>query len=392
MLESFGCSPEAVESGDQAIQALKRAARKERLFDLVFLDMQMPVMDGVETLKAIKADPETKDVATIVLTSIGVRGDVARLEALGCAGYLLKPVKQSQLFDTIITVLARQDAGAACRPMGIVTRHTVADEKRRRTCILLAEDNPLNQKLAVALLKKAGYTIDAVENGKQAVESLSRKSYDLILMDVQMPEMDGFEATRTIRERKDERRNTPIVAMTAHAMKGDRERCLAGGMDDYVSKPIEPQELLDAIKKWVASADESQERTVGVRVNDHPQAPGPVVDFEAVLNDRFEGDRGFLSEMLREFLDYAPGQLERLNRAVEKADAKTVETEAHSLKGAAGNLGAGRVAELSLDLELAGRTGKLRGASALVEGLQVELKRMKECVDNWLREHVGVKS
>jgi two-component system sensor histidine kinase/response regulator len=331
-------------------------------------------------------------VVVIVLTSIGVRGDVARLEALGCAGYLLKPVKQSQLFDTIITVLARQDAGAAYRSMGIVTRHTVADEKRRRTRILLAEDNPLNQKLAVALLKKAGFTIDAVENGKQAVESLSRKSYDLILMDVQMPEMDGFEATRIIRERKDERRNTPIVAMTAHAMKGDRERCLAGGMDDYVSKPIEPQELLDAIRKWVGQADESQERTVGVKPNDDTRESGPAVDFEAVLNDRFEGNRGFLSQMLREFLDYAPGQLERMNRAVEKADAKTVETEAHSLKGAAGNLGAGRIAELSLDLELAGRTCRLHGASALIEGLKVELKRMKECVDNWLGEGVGAKS
>jgi two-component system sensor histidine kinase/response regulator len=392
MLESFGCSPEAVEGGTEAIQTLKRAVHQEKLFDLVLLDMQMPKMDGVETLKAIKADPEIKDVAIIMLTSIGVRGDVARLEAAGCAGYLLKPVKQSQLFDTIITVLTRKVATNSHKPARIVTRHTVAEQRRRRTHILLAEDNPMNQKLAVALLKKAGYSVEAVCNGKLAVEALKRKSYDLILMDVQMPEMDGFEATRCIREMKDQRRNTPVVAMTAHAMKGDRERCLGAGMDDYISKPVEPKEMLEVIRKWTALADRDEAGSELVGHAERPCASVPIVEMETVLKDRFDGDTDFFAEMLREFLEYAPGQLENLDQAVIKTDSKTVEREAHSLKGAAANLGAKPIAELSLDLELAGRTGKLSGASAIVESLKVELKRMQEFVDKWLRERVALKS
>ena len=390
ILESFGCSPEAVEGGKEALQTLKKAAHGEKLFDLVFLDMLMPGMDGEETLKAIKADPDIRDLVVIMLTSMGVRGDAASLQALGCAGYLLKPVKQSQLFDTIITVLSRQGAKAENQPVKIVTRHTVADKRRRRTHILLAEDNPMNQKLAVALLKKAGYSIEAVENGKLAVEAVNRKPYDLILMDVQMPEMDGFEATKVIRQRKDERRNTPIVAMTAHAMKGDRERCLGAGMDDYVSKPIEPQELLDAIKKWVTSEADDQEGTEAVRGHENLRSADPIVNIEAVLQNRFDGDAGFFAEMLREFLGYASKELENLERSLGTNDCKTVETEAHGLKGAAGNLGARRIAELSLDLELAGRTGELSGASATLENLRAELKRMREYVDKWLGERTAL--
>jgi two-component system sensor histidine kinase/response regulator len=385
MLESFGCSPEVVESGRQALETLKRAVHGEKLFDLVLLDMQMPEMDGVETLKAIKADPDIRDMVVIMLTSMGVRGDAARLEAMGCAGYLLKPVKQSQLFDTIITVLSRRESKLQDTPFKIVTRHTVADVKRRRTRILLAEDNPMNQKLAVALLKKAGYTVDAVENGKLAVEALNRKYYDLVLMDVQMPEMDGFEATKAIREKKDERRNIPILAMTAHAMKGDRERCLGAGMDDYVSKPIEPQELLDAIKKWVrADADEQEGTEAGVR--QQSRVCDPIVNIEAVLQNRFDGDIDFFAEMLREFLAYAPKQLENLERSLDASDGRVVESEAHSLKGAAGNLGARRIAELALEMELAGRTGELSTAPVALENLRSELKRVQEYVDKWLGE------
>jgi two-component system sensor histidine kinase/response regulator len=159
MLESFGCCGEAAESGTKVLQVLKRAAHKEKLFDLVLLDMHMPGMDGEQTLRAIKDDPEIKDVVVIVLTSVGTRGDAARLEDLGCAGYLMKPLKQSQLFDTIITVLSRQKSRVKEKAIPIVTRHTIAEQKRRAVRILLAEDNPMNQKFAITLLKKAGYLV-----------------------------------------------------------------------------------------------------------------------------------------------------------------------------------------------------------------------------------------
>ncbi len=391
MLESFECSAESAEGGAEALQILKRATHKEKLFDLVLLDMQMPEMNGEETLRAIKDDPEIRDVVVVMLTSVGVRGDASRLEALGCAGYLMKPVKQSQLFDTIITVLSRQKAGAKEKPVPIVTRHTIAEQKRRKVRILVAEDNPMNRKLAVTLVKKAGYQVDAVENGRKAIEALNRTSYDFILMDVQMPEMDGFEATKAIRQMEGDRKHTPIVAMTAHAMKGDRERCLKAGMDDYVSKPIEPQELFDAIEKWSKST-EPQKAIIGQNNSEKDDLlKDTPIDLEAVLS-RFNGDKEFFVEILHEFLDSAPKQLETLDEAVKKGNAKLVEKEAHSLKGAAGNLSAKRIAHLALKLELLGRTGDLVDAKETILNLRNEFKHLKKYIKKSLLQEVALKS
>jgi two-component system sensor histidine kinase/response regulator len=248
----------------------------------------------------------------------------------------------------------------------------------------------MNQKLVVTLLKKAGFTIEAVENGKLAMEALNRKPYDLILMDVQMPEMDGFEATKAIRERKDDRRNTPIVAMTAHAMKGDRERCLAAGMDDYVSKPIEPQELLNAIKKWVVTSDQEETTPEQNRSQKEPPFDDPIVEIDKVLRERFGGDIEFFAGILREFLGHLPRQLENLARAIEKTDHKIVETEAHSLKGAAGNLGAKRLSEFCYDLERMGRKSDLSCAAESLENVRVELKRVEEYIYKWLGKRATV--
>ncbi len=391
MLESFGCSAEAAGSGAEALKILKRAADKEKLFDLVFVDMYMPDMDGEETLRTIKDDPEIKEVPVIVLTSIGVRGDVARLEGLGCSGYLLKPVKQSQLFDTIITVLSGQKAEREEKPLPIITRHTVAEQKRQRVRILVAEDNPMNQKLAVTLLKKAGYGVDAVENGGMATEALKRKDYDLILMDVQMPEMDGFEATRVIRKREGEKRHTPIIAMTAHAMKGDQERCLKAGMDDYVPKPIEPQKLFNTIEKYVKSRHRKQvfprqrKSEKGDPFKDIP------IDLESAMR-RFDGDEEFFKETLGEFLNYAPKQLAKMTEAMEKGDAKVVEREAHSLKGAAGNLEAKAFAEAAMRLEILGRKEDLIEAKDVLRCLKSELKHLAEYSNRLFKKKTALKS
>ncbi len=249
MLESMGCVPQAVEGGAQAIDQLRGSIHLGSRVDLVLLDMQMPGMDGEETLRAIKEDPQISEVPVIMLTSIGQRGEVARLRALGCAGYLTKPVKQSQLAETIAAVLSPRRSGPGTPTGPVVTRHSLREGKRKGIRILLAEDNPMNQKLAVALLTKDGYLVDAVEDGRKAVEALRQGQYDLVLMDVQMPVMNGFEATKAIREMEGETKHTPIVAMTAYAMTGDREKCLEAGMDDYVSKPIQAKELLEVIKR-----------------------------------------------------------------------------------------------------------------------------------------------
>jgi len=391
MLESFGYCAESAESGAEALHMLKRAAHKEKLFDLVLLDMQMPEMDSEETLRAIKDDPEIKDVVVIILTSIGERGDAARLEALGCAGYLLKPVKQSQLFDAIITVLSRQKTAVEGKSGRIVTRHTIVEQKRRRIRILLAEDNPMNQKLAVALLKKAGYPVDAVETGRMVIEALNCTAYDLILMDVQMPEMDGFEATKAIRQMEGDRKHTPIVAMTARAMKGDQERCLQAGMDDYISKPIEPQELFDTIEKWAKSSVRKKAITGQEGSEKDKLVKYIPIDLETALS-RFDGDKKFFREMLQEFLKHAPEQLKTLGDAAKKGNAELVEREAHSIKGAAGNLGAKGIAHLSLKLELLGRTGNLAGAQEMIGNLRTEFEHLEEYIHQWFKVESALKS
>jgi two-component system sensor histidine kinase/response regulator len=424
ILESFGCFGEEAESGTRALQMLKKAVRKGEFFDLVLLDMHMPEMDGEGTLRAIKGDQEIKDVPVVILTSIGERGDAARLEALGCAGYLTKPVKQSQLFDTIITLWSRQKTVVKEKPSTIVTRHTIAEQKRQRVRILLAEDNPMNQKLVVILLKKAGYSVDAVENGRRAIQSLKLKAYDLILMDVQMPEMNGFEATKAIREMEGEAKHTPIIAMTAHAMQGDRERCLQAGMDDYISKPIEPQKLFTAIEKWTKPQGKEKDlspftlhlspQKSELALSEHTvrQAHRPEgstlltlpersrreqsrgiepIDLESALQ-RFDGDKEFFKEMLQEFLSYVPKQLDKLAEAIKTGDAKVVEREAHSLKGAAGNLGAKPIADLALQLGFLGRKGDFAGAKKVIDNLEAELKRLKEYSNRSFKGKIALKA
>jgi signal transduction histidine kinase/CheY-like chemotaxis protein/predicted hydrocarbon binding protein len=398
MLESFGCYVEAVESGTKVLEVLKTAVGKEKLFDLVLLDMNMLEMDGEETLLAIKNDPEIKDVAVIILTSIGERGDVARLETLGCAGYLIKPVKQSQLFDSIVTIMSQKKSETKERPIPIVTRHTIAEQKRQKVRILVAEDNPMNQKLAVTLLKKAGYWVDAVENGRKAIQSLKLKAYDLILMDAQMSEMDGFEATKVIREMEGDRKHTPIIAMTAHAMKGDRERCLQAGMDDYISKPIESKKMLDTIEKWTHSSDLKAQNscrkkmipqeTKAEKVDNLKDVP---LDIETALG-RFDHDKEFFREMLQEFLNHVPEQLQILDEGVKQGDAKMVEREAHGLKGAAGNLSVKRLADLALQLELLGRAKDLAGTKEIIDNLKSELKHLDDYFNQAFKEKLVMKS
>ncbi|HQV64432.1 MAG TPA: response regulator, partial [Anaerolineales bacterium] len=213
-VEAVGSRVDTASSGAKAIEVLRNAQRADDPYHVVLLDMQMPGMDGEQTARAIKSDPVLKDIKILILTSMGQRGDAVRLEALGCSGYLLKPVKQQMLFDAIVAVLGRKEEPSP----RIITRHTISEQKKFGLRLLLAEDNPINQKLAMVLLQKAGYSVDAVNNGLQALEKIKVIQYNLVLMDVQMPEMDGFEATQQIRTwEQTNGQHIPIIAMTAHA-------------------------------------------------------------------------------------------------------------------------------------------------------------------------------
>jgi CheY-like chemotaxis protein len=187
----------------------------------------------------------------VLLTSRGLRGDASRARKIGFDAYLTKPIRQSQLYNVLLSVFSlKNEAGAGPASDALVTRHTVSEQRKQRIRILLAEDNATNQKVALHILRKLGYRADAVSDGAEAVQALTQIPYDIVLMDVQMPEMDGFEATRAIRRSPLPHRNIPIIAMTANAMKGDRERCLAAGMDDYLAKPVDPHALSEKIQVW----------------------------------------------------------------------------------------------------------------------------------------------
>ncbi len=251
-LMAWKCHPKIVSTGEQALSELKTAAEKGRPFDIAVIDMIMPEMDGKQLAIQIRKKKQLDSTKIIMLTSSGVRGDSFQMKKIGINGYFNKPIKQSDLYDGIVSVLGGAGKSNKARQKEkLVTRHTIKETKKYEARILLAEDNMINQKVAIHLLNKFGYRTDAVGNGREAVEALKTIPYSLILMDVQMPEMDGFEATQKIRELNNDRKDTPIIAMTANAMKGDRERCLDAGMNDYIPKPVKPENLLAVITAWI---------------------------------------------------------------------------------------------------------------------------------------------
>jgi two-component system, sensor histidine kinase and response regulator len=264
-LKNWACFVDEAENGQEALSRLLLAVEEKAPFRLAIIDMMMPGMDGKTLGRKIKADPRITGTALVMLTSAGRRGDAEQLQDIGFSAYLTKPVKRLQLHHCLSTVLGTPLTVVKKSSKPIVTRHSLSEEKKRSIRILLAEDNPVNQKVAQKMLEKFGYYSNTVSTGFEALKALSMIDYDLVLMDVVMPEMDGFDATAQIRNPASKVMNhrVPVIAMTAHAMKGDREKCLESGMDDYISKPVKPQELLDVVEKWVRKAKGGLTPSVG---------------------------------------------------------------------------------------------------------------------------------
>ncbi|MFA6224110.1 MAG: response regulator [Desulfomonilaceae bacterium] len=254
-LQTWGCGFDLVDGGPSALIKLRHASLTGDPYEIVLLDMQMPGMDGETLGEIIKGDPDLSDLILIMMTSLSRRGDAKRLQEKGFAGYLTKPVRQAQLYDCLVMSL-----GQACGPISgenrrIVTRHTIAEARRKRLRVLVVEDNYTNQKLALSVLEKMGHDAQCANDGGQALDILKKEKFDIVLMDVQMPIMDGLQATRIIRESVDEilDPDARIIAMTAHAMKGDRERCIEAGMNDYISKPVQARDLAEILERWSGS-------------------------------------------------------------------------------------------------------------------------------------------
>ncbi len=413
MLEGFGCRIETASSGAKGLEMLRIAHQAGDPFRVVLLDMQMPGMDGEQTAFAIKNDPLVNDVQIIVLTSMGQRGDAARLEALGCAAYLLKPVKQNMLYETLRTILGYKPT----EKLPLVTQHKISEKNRQDFCVLLAEDNPINQKLAIILLQKSGYSVDAVGNGLLALEKAKLDKYCIILMDVQMPDMDGFEATRQIRQwEADQGRHIPIIAMTAHALKGDRELCIEAGMDDYVTKPLESKLLFAAMDRWIQYdtgtavqsgqgndlqdySDQEMQFTAKVEMDFGDGLFGEEIDTTKTQEikpeispiiyygdedpldlvtalPRFFNDRSFFIEMCQELINHMPERLQEINEALKNNNANELSRHAHNLKGVSANFSAGPVSKIAAQIEALGKSDNISQVVLLVKQLEVESDRL----------------
>jgi two-component system sensor histidine kinase/response regulator len=373
VLTNWQMRPTAVDSGAAALEALAAAPPGDP-FALVLLDAMMPEMDGFTLAEKIREQPDLLRCTLMMLSSAGRRSDAARCRKMGLAAYLTKPVRQSELLDAITTAVGGAPAVAARAPAAA----RLAPARPLR--VLVAEDHPVNQKLAVRILEKWGHSVVVVGNGREALAALAHDRFDVALMDVQMPEMGGFEATAAIRRRENGAGlpPLPIIAMTAHAMKGDRERCLAAGMDGYVSKPIQPHLLFEAIEQARAPG--------GPAPRPAPEAGDePVLD-RAVLLERVQGDGELLEELVTLFLAAYPQQLADLRAAVARGDSAGVYRTAHSLKGSVGNFAARPAVEAARTLEEMAHAGDLSRAPFVLADLESAMERLRPVLQALTRE------
>jgi len=401
ILGSWGMRPASASSAADAITLLHEAQREGDPYRLVLADVQMPVADGFALVEQIKQHKELQSTVIMMLTSSDQPGDVERCERLGVACYVRKPVKQSELFDAVMMAIGASELDS------VEPAAPAAAAIGRPLLVLLAEDSLVNQKLATALLERQGHRVVVANNGKEAVHAATSREFDAVLMDVQMPEMDGFEATAAIRLReKQTGRRVPIIAMTAHALKGDRERCLEADMDDYVSKPIRSEELFRTLaavtaggKSLESGAAASSAPETGsapaVEAESPPDdaAPPPAgpLDWEAALAG-VRGDRELLRDIARAALEESPRLLEDIERALARRDATALRLSAHTLKGSIRYFEAKMPFEYAYQLELMGKNDDLEGAEGVLHALKEEMSRLSEALGEYLGEEDAAES
>ncbi len=387
--KAWGVRAEETPDGSTALQALYRARDTDDPFRAAILDMQMPGMNGAVLARVIKADETLKDTRLVLMTSLGQRGDARIMEDIGFSAYLTKPARQSELLGCLSAVLTGTIAAQPSRP--IVTRHMIRELRRDAVRILLAEDNITNQQVAVGILKKLGLRVDAVANGAEAVKALETLPYDLVLMDVQMPVMDGLEATMQIRNLKSAVLNhhIPIIAMTAHAMQGDRERCLDAGMNDYVTKPVDPPVLTEALEKWLPRKTATKKEQPFGKLEDTPpvsdQEPEAPVFDKAGMMARLMDDEDLARTVIEAFLDDLPKQIEALRGYLEMGDATSAERQAHTIKGASANLGGEALRAVAFEMEKAGKAGNLEYVMAHLPELETQFARLREAMEQYFK-------
>ena len=391
MLINWRMKPTVADSGRAAFEELKRAKETDNPFAIIIMDVLMPEMDGFTVADQMLKSSYLNGTLIMMLTSAGQRGDAARCRELGISAYLTKPIMQSELLDAIMNLLALRGEDRNKRPL--ITRYSLREPlapatpaSTRPLRILLAEDNLVNQRLTVRILEKRGHTVVVAANGQEALKNIARDRFDLILMDIQMPVMDGLETTRMIRAHEEHALGrTPIIAMTAHAMKGDREKCLAAGMDDYLSKPFNTNDLCAMLEKYSPDPELIESGSARSREMELHALAGDEFDLPKAL-EMLGGDKELLKELADMLLKSLPELLAQIREAMSKNDARTVERSAHSLKGAVGNFGARRAVAAAYRLEQIAREGLLAEASEAFLELQRESEYLESAMQKALSE------
>ena len=394
-LASWGMRPVETHDGYSALSLLQQASDGNDPFLLAIIDMQMPAMDGETLGRSIKENPQLGKTLMVILTSLGMQGDARRFSEAGFAGYLTKPVRHQELKAVLaLTLASRDNVNPPSWP--IATRHTAREALNvrisRKARILLAEDNITNQQVVLAILKKLGLRADAVANGAEAIQALETISYDLVLLDMQMPLVDGYETTSIIRDPNSKVLDhaIPIIAMTAHARKDDRDKCLTAGMNDYVSKPVSPHSLAKALEKWLPTELRKprydSETEIDENTPDRSTSidPSIIVFDQAAVIERLMGDRDLAKTILAGFIDDIPLQIQALNALLSAGDILGVKNKAHTIKGAASSVGGEALRLVAAELEKTCASGDLSNAEALVSDLNEQFIRLKDAINNEL--------
>ena len=378
-LSSWGVEAVEATNGHEALELAMASARDTTVFDLAIIDLNMPGMDGMELAHTLKADPATQGTVLFLLSSSGQRLEAAESHLTGFAASMTKPVRASELFDCLITSL---HSGEARQPAVAPTPATHRDSDSDTEVlgmILLVEDNKVNQMVGTKVLQKLGYTFAIANNGVEAVDAMRSGpgTYDAVLMDCQMPEMDGYQATVAIRELEGAARHTPIIAMTAAAMEGDREACMAAGMDDFISKPVRVEAVAEVLARWVTGPEHEEDR--GAEPADAGDDPLDRSQIDLLL-DLDDGEGGALSEIVEEYIAHSKQVWVELRRTLSAGDPAALERSAHTLKGASANVGASTLAQLCGALESHARMEQLEEASGLIDQCDAEFARVQDAL------------
>ncbi len=407
LVSGWGMVDDLAEDAESALHRVAKAKQRGRPYDLAILDVIMPGKDGLQLARELQSHPAGSGIRLIVMTSMLQRGHAEQARQAGAMGYLPKPVRHDELRDCLRTVLGLPEGQAPKDTLThsvvpqLVTRHMVAEHVQHRR-ILVVEDNIVNQKLVVRMVEKLGYKPDVVENGKEALTALTKGDYAAILMDCQMPVMDGFETTRCIREREasvasrdstdgsvnrsvtvtQSTPHIPIIAVTANAMQGDRERCLATGMDDYLAKPIKLDELRSALTRWASAPPDVVVPGKQILIPTTADPTRGIFD-PAKMYRNIGGDSGLFAQLVRLFLDRHQTMLADIRTALADADSIAVERMAHTFKGTAGNLCASEVALTAGRLEAVGRLNALHDAPPVYAQLELEVARLVRILESY---------